>query len=255
MEVVGPGAGNNGEQEFPLPITPDGIPYLNKVDPIQICTTKDCGISVTDILSIDMSDFFENEVVYSIDVLETHRDGVLPQVLIRQGFNNSNVFPTQKDGWYTIHHFTLPDEPWDWVDPDKDFYFYMNEKFYKMRNDEITEVDINEIITRNPTNSNLEQFKLTKDYFTMCLLKKCYLELLQKIMNDKAFNNCFEYTGSQVEINKRDLLFMTVETISLLISKGDYKEAQRIIDKIHGCNGLCKHTVSLSSTSNCGCTQ
>lgn len=51
---------------------------------------------------------------------------------------------------------------------------------------------------------------------------------------------------------------MTLNVINYLVEKGDFLEAQRILEKVNTCGGFCGTTSSSSgssSSSGCGCSQ
>ena len=89
-------------------------------------------------------------------------------------------------------------------------------------------------------------------------MKKMQSGLCQKILNDRSIKYCSECTDkNNIDsdlIFKRDYVWMAINIVRYLVQFEQLAEAERVIERISGCNGLCKSEwSSISSSSNCGC--
>lgn len=90
------------------------------------------------------------------------------------------------------------------------------------------------------------------ELFTIWNLRNCLLEYEKHIIRD-GLSNC--KSGSickNVSSDRQmaDFLLITVFVIENLVCSLKYNEAAEIVEKIQGCNGICKET---SKTKKCNC--
>lgn len=115
-----------------------------------------------------------------------------------------------------------------------------------------TEISIDTLISLNIDNT----YSLLKNYksiFFICNLKDCYLNYCNNIFN-KKLTGC-ECDSMKQDIFSRDLIWMTINVITMLIEDNNYEQAETYLEKIQGCNGICSN-VDCSSSINqtsCGC--
>lgn len=91
------------------------------------------------------------------------------------------------------------------------------------------------------------------DYtFTMYSLVECYVLNERERINNYLKNNCSGNCEDSKELEvKADILLAAITVINNLMEKGDFFEAQRILNGLNTCGHLCKR---FSKTLNgCGC--
>lgn len=246
---------------------------------INICTANSCKIIIKeskgDYISEDSTNVVKNRFKFSdtvsIDLLQHNKsDGYkLQDPIIRTRTNNNSSpveLPVNFDGWFTILHLVIPSK--DWFDqeiskstgstiPLYDCVYYSDgEYLYKYSNGESKYTDVNEIVNRNIEGTTIS--KTCENYVSICFLRKCYVSLCQKILNDRSIKYCLECTDkNNIDsdlIFKRDYVWMAINIVRYLVQFEQLAEAERVIERISGCNGLCKSEwSSISSSSNCGC--
>ena len=142
-------------------------------------------------------------------------------------------FPITEDGFYTLCKFTVPT---DEMMP----YYYKDGKYYN----NVREVSINELLNINPEVSKLkiEYFY----YFSTCNLKKCFIKVCEDIFKQTS-SICNKNIDSDLSY-KRDLLWSALNVIQYMVEMDQYEEAQRLLEEITQCNGLCS-----KKSNNCGC--
>lgn len=125
-------------------------------------------------------------------------------------------------------------------------------------------VTIDEIRERNTEDSTIS--RVCDTYVSVCHLLHCYLSLCQAIFEGNGFGGtgkgnsragCFSKAKVDDElIYRRDMVWMSLNVIRYLVEMNRLQEAQRIIEQIGGCNGLCKGWYEHSETKpGCGCGQ
>lgn len=176
--------------------------------------------------------------------------------------------PVQFDGWFTIYHLVLPTKEWlDWaISKDADLssytnglYYIYDNKVYMYRNGpqpKYNEVDLLALCEANTTLTSISKWE--QDHVSICGLRNCYLSLCKQIFKTRGFSTCWNKQSIDSDlIYRRDLAWMAINIITYMVEFGQLAEAERIIEQINGCNGLCKtHDYgSVSSGSGCGCTK
>ena len=149
----------------------------------------------------------------------------------------------------------------------KDETFYYKGRFYKYNGESIplTEPMRKEFILKeyiqtilkNSTeyvdyielykNLGSQSFSCKKMLFTICKLTQCFVNLQRNAIDSQVYNKC--NTDDKL-IENRDFILCSLYVLDYLKDIGQYQEAQRILENITECNGLCKQSVN---TSSCGC--
>lgn len=165
------------------------------------------------------------------------------------------------DGWGTVQHIVIPNKDWfikqytlgeDGLLPYYNSVYYSDgTKFYKYINDEITEVTIEEISEINTCGTTI--YRDCKDFVSICLLTQCYVDLCRQIFEAGIDTKCFNKANTSDLIYKRDVAWMTINVIEYLISFGQFEEAERILENVGGCNGLCQNNERKKNIRGCGC--
>lgn len=149
---------------------------------------------------------------------------------IKENKEDKIYFTYQGDGFYIINKLTIS------LDESKPYY-YKNGKFYH----NIQEVNIEEIININPEVGGITSEYIY--YFGICNLKKCFVKICQDIFSQN-YNMCKESNNSLSY--KRDLLWSAINVITYLVEMNELEEAQKLLEDITSCNGLCNNTNSCS---------
>lgn len=220
---------------------------------MKINTNKDCDIIIFDDTEYPVKDLsYEQSVsLYIAQLNESNKTTILYNKL--DDHRNSDGKPIHleplKGGYMTMCHIILPLETSDNASSEQ-HYFSDGIKILK-RNGEgnIEEVEEQELIEVNP-----ETFGLRiqiQNFFSVCYLRKCYISLCQKIFNNRAFDKCFNGKVDSQLIYKRDLVWAALNVIQYMIDSNQLAEAQRLLERINSCNGLCSHEDT--GEYNCGC--
>lgn len=177
--------------------------------------------------------------VYILQWNPTDRTQIQNQMFIKETKDDEVVFTIGKDGFYTICDVSIPKSK------DKSCYFdkgnfYLNNK----------EVSVQEIINTDPeitgVKANYEY------YFSTCQLRKCYVNYAKQIIDSHNGSICSPYNLDQNIIYKRDLVWSALNVIKYMIEFDQYEEAQRLLERIQGCNGLCEYKSNNGGSCGCG---
>lgn len=193
----------------------------------NIIHDTNCNILVNDIENFD-----ENYAYIYILQLNKYESSPITQVFVKTLENQQIKFSGQ-DGYYTLGVLKIS------KDNTKPYYFN-NNKIYKGE----TEVSLEEVLNVNPEISKVELNYYY--YFQTCFLRKQYIHIAQKIINNVASIKCEPKISSQ-DSYIRDLLWSALNVIDYLIDNNCYTEAERILERISGCNGLYENNL------NCNC--
>lgn len=129
-------------------------------------------------------------------------------------------------------------------------YFTTNNSlYYKDILGNVRIVEAQEIVEVNPKDFGI--IKFTQNFFSVCYLRKCYHSLCQKIFNNRGFDKCFNNKIDSQLTYKRDLVWAALNTIQYMIDSNQLAEAQRLLERISGCNGLCSSEDT--GDKGCGC--
>lgn len=202
----------------------------------RIYSDKDCNIII-------QGDSYESgyAFVYILQLNQTNH--TKSQILIKTSEDEEVIFDGVSDGFYTLVTLKVPFDQ-------SNQYYYKNGKFYK----NIQEVDIQEIVNVNPEVSGVEVDY--EYYFQTCQLRKCYIKLCQEIFDSVASINCNKGNVDSNLIYKRDLVWSALNVINYMAEADQYEEAERLLERIIGCNGLCPSKgcgCQSQKYTNCGC--
>lgn len=181
--------------------------------------------------------------------------------------NNQDSYtkiPVSSDGWFNVIHLVLPSKEWFDRELGKTgasalniyniVYYSDGERVYKYIDGKSEEVTISEVLEVNLVNTTIS--KISKNFVSICFLRKCYINLCQQIFNDRGFSQCWSRNSIDSElVYKRDLVWMAINVIKYLTECEQLYEVERIIESIQGCNGLCSSQNNTSKVSGCGCSK
>lgn len=167
---------------------------------------------------------------------------ITSQVFIKTSEDQKVLFDIGLDGFYTLVTLKVPIE--------YGIYFYSNNKFYHL----YEEIELQELIELNP---NVTKIETTYDYyFQTCRLRNCFVNICYQIFDTQASINCNNSKLDQNLIYKRDLVWSALNVLKYMVELNQYEEAERLLERIMGCNGLCSNVCSNSyQISKCGCKE
>ena len=241
---------------------------------VNICTADSCKITIQD-LTRDYIKEFQNSNVSGFKYGETQSVVIIQKLTTSETRISETHFinhegdilyeiPIKFDGWFKVYYLVLP--TLDWINkftPSEisstynNVYFVDNENIYKYRNGIIEKASMDEVIEINPEGTTMSRY--VQDNFSICNLKKCYIDLVNKILNSNSNSNpksfggrCFSRNIDKDLAFKRDLLMMALNSIKYLIEFCQYAEAQRLLERLVTCNGLCPEPTN-TERRGCGC--
>ena len=200
----------------------------------KIIYDKNCNIIIQD------NNYDSNFVfVYVLQLNQTN--GTISQIFIRKSLTDIINFDIKQDGFYTLVTFKVP------IGQGFDCY-YQDGKFYYL----LEEISLQELVQLNP---NVTGLSVTYDYyFQLCKLKKCFINICYEIFDTQASIKCNNSKLDSNLIYKRDLIWSTLNVIKYMVEIDQFEEAERLLERVTKCNGLCNNMCSDSvNVSNCGC--
>lgn len=236
---------------------------------IKITTSDSCKVIIQDesdylpenYIGTVKGKFKFSETVL-IDVLKLNKiqENIVKDYIITRDLINE--VPVKFDGWFTVEHIVLPSKEWFEKELLKEegsainlysiVYYSDGQTLYKYINGESWVVPLDEVLEVNPINTTIS--KISKDYISICFLRKCYINLCNQIFNDRGFSSCWNKNTIDSElIYKRDLAWMAINVIKYLTECEQLYEVERIIETLNGCNGLCPSNDNI--TNGCGCSK
>ena len=188
--------------------------------------------------TIVQNELFEEGFVY-VYILQLNKANgdTITQVFIKTKAEEEIKFNIGLDGYYTLCKIVVPTTF-------NAMYYYKDERFYRG----LSEVELSELVNVNPEISGLDISYYY--YFQLCKLRKCYIKAAKAILDKRAPIRCDSKGVDHSDIYKRDLLWSAMNTIMYLAELEQFEEAERLLERITGCNGLCENT---NSKCNCGC--
>lgn len=177
------------------------------------------------------------------------------------------------DGLYEVTHIILPTEVWLQYVLDRDvtaltaynlIYYYntVSEVFMKYIDGISTEVTLTEILAVNAvppvdvTEKTSTIIRSDKNTFCTCYLNECFYTVCKNLLTILPNTCTNKLNDLKLPIYNRDILWMALNVIKYLIELQQYFEAQRILENISQCSGLCS-TTTLSTNGggiSCGCS-
>lgn len=187
------------------------------------------------------------------------------------------VFESKSDGWHEIAHIILPTLDWFKASTPSQLgrgihYGYDNStgKYIKLEvtdtgfvnhDGNIFEESSAGEIYRDLENSNI--IGISQETFLIGRLESCFENLERNILYNHLYSAC-NYNNPSIAAlkNDRDFMFIAYEIIKNLITQCEYYEAQRLLERLQGCNNICSNTHTISnmplvgiSNSGCNCNK
>lgn len=237
---------------------------------ITVKTNSKCQVAVTDTTSYTTSTgISKNNFTYAntaaVDVLQWNKlqstEYSSPTYTLHSDIDQDDaiLLTASQDGWFTVTHIVLPTSTWFESATEAELglysivYYTDGEYIYKYVDGTTSITTIDEVIEVNTEDTTLSI--VTKDYVSICYLKQCYINYCLSIFNNSAFTECWNDNDSDEDAYKRDIVWMAINVIKYLVKCGQLYEAERIIETINGCRGICPSSNSTSKTSGCGCSK
>lgn len=199
----------------------------------RIITDNTCNIIV-------QNDPYSAEYVY-VYILQwnpSNRNKARNQMVIKESIDQDIIFNIGEDGFYTLCTIPVP------LDESKPYY-YKDGFFYNQDG----QVEIQDIVNTDPEETGINA--TYEYYFSTCWLRRCYIKYAQEILDSHNSSVC---NSNNVDLNviyKRDLIWSALNVIQYMIEFDQYEEAQRVLERIETCNGLCER--SQTGGGSCGC--
>lgn len=166
-------------------------------------------------------------IVYLVNYINSDET----QTLIKESPDDDIVIKYKGDGLYTICKLHISKK-------ESSVYYYKGGKFYHR----LEEICLQDILD-DPKTTRIEY----EYYFSVCSLRKCFIKICQDIF-DSQTSFCSKNNKSP-EIYKRDLIWSALNVIEYMVELDQFEEAQRLLEEITVCNGLCQQ----NNFDSCGC--
>ena len=194
--------------------------------------------------TIIQGDAFDPEYAYVYILQLNKTTEIISSVFIKTKEDEVPKFGLGLDGFYTLTTMKIPNGPGT-------EYYYEDGKFYHF----YKEIELQTLLEMNPKATNLE---ITYEYyFQTCRLRKCYINACYEIFDKAAPVNCARTQVDKNLIYKRDLLWSALNVIDYMTDLNQFEEAERLLERIMGCNGLCNNQQNRCKgdhkSSSCGC--
>lgn len=242
---------------------------------INIDTDKNCKVIIQDnsqYLPEDSTSIakgkFKHSDITSIVILQHNKieESVLKEPTYYSDIYNMTV-PINFDGYFTIYYIVLPNKKWFDREYNKEhgsafplysnIYFEDNGNIYKLVQNQIVPAYLKELIEINPVNTTISI--TNKNYVSICYLQQCYINLCKQIFNNRNITACSKRNIIDNElIYKRDLVWMAINMVKYLTDLNQLNEAERIIEQVTSCNGICTNEQNQTNRINsggCGCSK
>lgn len=247
---------------------------------IKVCTSNTCEVIVTDITPVSeggylpesftgvAKDRFRRSDTVSIDVLilnKTEGQEIQSPIFTKTDQQLHKItMPVRFDGWFSVCHIVVPSKEWFDRESEKqagsainlyDVVYYSDGSYlFKYVDGHSYAATLEELTDSNPEGTTISITH--KNYVSICFLKKCYLSLCQQIFDSRGFSKCWNRNRVDGDlIFRRDLVWMAINVIKYRVEFNQLAEAQRVIEQIGGCNGLCKSEFRQTPNHGCGCSK
>ena len=236
---------------------------------IEVNTDESCKVLITDIS--EYSGYTGNNTTYingysnfiTFDLIQINKslEPELSAPIVTEHYDQDCpiILPIDFDGWFKIYHIVMPtkeciDENKTYLSRETTFYYSDGEQIFKFRDGQETVTDIYEIMERNTEGTSI--YRVSQDFFSICNLRKCYINLCNKIFDSmNTQSRCWDKGSVDSNLRfKRDMLWMAINVITYLVQNCRFSEAQSLLERLDTCNGLCDDvSYAGSSKSGCGC--
>lgn len=238
----------------------DNDEYLNETDEITV-STRNYAYSQTITLNVITSiKSSGEETIQRYDIVEHNIDCI-----------DESEMEMPIDGLYEVTHIILPTDTWLKYVLERNpaaliaynsIYYYdtLTESFMKYVDKESISVEIEEILEINAIPPSSVDEKTTtiirgdKNTFCICHINECFYKLCKNLLVDLPTRCKNRVDDIKSLIYNRDIIWMAINVIKYLIELSQYYEAQRVLEDITQCGGICDSIeISKNGGTGCGC--
>lgn len=246
----------------------------------NICKKGTCGIQVSGLerdsnfylsseqVSIRNYTFEQTATLNAVIAISSDEQEILESYsLVPHTDIDIDEITLEKDGLKRIEHIIIPTYEWlDYVRQREEasldqytngvYYLGRDDSFYKYKQGVITEVSIDEILEVNQQNTTL--IKTSLHTMELCHLEECFFKLCMYLLeNMPCTDPCFDSKAKSfsTEIMNRDIIWMALNAIKYCIEQQQFFRAQKILERVETCWGICRDLDNINSTQykGCGC--
>ena len=228
-----------------MKILNDGVTYFENDSP-TIATDTNGDLIIIDDFVYPIEGMGEEDCV-SIYIAQRNGESSPTKIFSKVGKANQTFTissETLSDGYISFCHILLPTQEY-YESHSENFNYYWDGE--KPVNAEGSEVSFQLLVEVNDS----KLIRHIHNFFYAFHLRKCYVSLCQKIFKSRGFDRCFNGKLDSQLVYKRDLVWAALNVIQYMIDFNQLAEAQRLLERINGCNGLCKSEDT--GDSGCGC--
>lgn len=205
----------------------------------KITYDKNCNTIIQD-------DSYNNDYVFVYVLQLNQTTGIVSDYFIRTEEDQQVIFDLGMDGFYTLVTLKVPKG-------EGTEYYYKNGNFYHF----YSVIEWQTLIEINP--NSVDGLDIIYEYyFQNCRLRKCYVNACYQIFDSVASINCNTSGLDKNLVYKRDLLWSALNVIDYMVERDQFEEAERLLERIMGCNGLCNNQQNrcyeVQKSCNCGCS-
>lgn len=252
---------------------------------VKICSTDNNSIIITDLTQdsdeyvdediVDAEAYYEkNKFKYSetctinfiskTTVSPTEEEEIYEPVFTdHNSYLDEIHYKLNQDGFYTVYHIILPTTEWlnkelekahSILKSDIEIYVCDCSNIYKYSKGNLHKIEDVDILTSvNTENTTISRTVVNQ--FSIYDLYKCYITLCKQIFQNTTFK-CFDKINLEDITFKRDFIWMTINIIKYYTEMNNFLEAQRLLQKINYCGGICNEkSLSKQNNSGCGCNK
>lgn len=210
---------------------------------------------------------YEKKDCASLIIIESHRSSDTKNPYSQYSFENQ--IDINKDMWLTLHYVILPTKEYVYNnielynEKDYNFNFYIsnNELYLYHKNTTDEKINPSEFFSLIP-NEKSNVLSISKEYVSIHNLYECYIDFCQQLFQNRGFSKCWNKNTVDSElVYKRDLVWMAINVVDYLVDLHEkpnptLEEAERIIELIHSCTGVCSENNDISNRRyGCGCSK
>jgi hypothetical protein len=210
-------------------------------------------------------DKFKYSETATVNILELNkisgRKIVATEYVDHSSYLDESHIKLNEDGFYTVTQIVLPTLDWaiKILNEDKSYFDYYTNTYvidgdliYKWNGEVFILCEIEEVLEMNPEKTTLA--KASKDIFVICFLWKCFVDLCKGLLSSNLTKCKSKNSDLDTLQFNRDFIWMTINVLTYYIERNMLYEAERILEEVRGCNGICNQSLKMvSGGKGCGC--
>ena len=242
---------------------------------INIHTNNKCKIIIEDLseyrpessqgLVAKQFKYSETASIVIIEHIKAFENNIIDNPVIKVHDRDNITLPIKFDGYFKVQYIVIPNQQWFEQELSRESGSALNDykiiyftdgiyiyKYFPETKEPPRIVFAEELVERNPTEEDSIS-KIESEHVSICHIQKCYVDLCKQIFDKSNLAPCFSKENIDDLIYKRDLVWMTINVVTYLVSLCQLNEAERYIELINGCNGVCKQNKKSNNDMSCGC--